>query len=104
VCLFTRGVFKGTGGENPGNGKIDIILQYKNKMYGIELKSFTDYQGYKAALAQAAGYGNQLGLKEILAVFFVESIDPKTLEKYQALFTDKTTGVKVKPIFIVTGS
>ncbi len=86
-----------------GNGKIDIILQYKDKMYGIELKSFTDYQGYRAALAQAAGYGEQLGLKEILAVFFVESIDPKTLAKYQALFTDETTGVKVNPIFVITG-
>jgi hypothetical protein len=87
-----------------GNGKIDIIIDYKNRVYGIELKSYTDAGGYRSALVQAANYGSQLSLAEILLVFFVESIDNKSKEKYETPYMDGTSGVKVIPIFVETGN
>ncbi|OQX05786.1 MAG: hypothetical protein BWK80_51715, partial [Desulfobacteraceae bacterium IS3] len=86
-----------------GNGKIDIIIRYKEKVYGIELKTYTDESGYKDALIQAAGYGKQLGLSEIYLVFFVEYIDDENRLRYEADYQDKITGVKVMPIFAETG-
>jgi hypothetical protein len=86
-----------------GNGKIDIIIEYKNRVYGIELKSYTDYSGYKSALLQAAMYGKQLELKEVLLVFFLEVIDKRSSEKYEKDYLDESTGVKVIPIFVKTG-
>jgi hypothetical protein len=86
-----------------GNGKIDIIIEYKNRVYGIELKSYTDYGGYKSALPQAAMYGEQLELKEVLLVFFLEAIDKRSREKYEKEYLEESTGVKVTPIFVETG-
>lgn len=86
-----------------GNGKIDIIIEYKNRVYGIELKSYTDTSGYKSALDQAALYGKQLKLKEVLLVFFLEGIDKQSREKYEKDYLDDSTGVKVIPIFVETG-
>ncbi len=87
-----------------GNGKIDIVIKYKERVYGIELKSYTDYSGYKAALEQAARYGKQLSLKEVLLVFFVEAIDGATREKYEARYRDESSGVTVVPVFVATGN
>jgi hypothetical protein len=86
-----------------GNGKIDIIIEYKNRVYGIELKSYTDTGGYKSTLNQAASYGKQLELKEVLLVFFLEGIDKQGREKYEKHYLDESTGVKVVPIFVETG-
>jgi hypothetical protein len=86
-----------------GNGKIDIIIEYKSRVYGIELKSYTDYSGYKSALPQAAIYGKQLELKEVLLVFFLEAIDKRSREKYEKDYLEESTGVKVIPIFVETG-
>ncbi|MCP4151515.1 MAG: hypothetical protein GY757_27480 [bacterium] len=85
-----------------GNGKIDLLLAYAGKIYGVELKSFTSDRDYKSALAQAAKYGKQLKLAEIFLLFFVEKIDQKNKQKYEADFKDKDTGVTVKPFFINT--
>jgi hypothetical protein len=87
-----------------GNGKIDIIIEYRNRVYGIELKSYTDYSGYKSALEQAARYGKQLGLKEILLVLFLETIDQETREKHEIPYVDEASGVTVIPIFVETGN
>ncbi|MCP4147272.1 MAG: hypothetical protein GY757_05930 [bacterium] len=86
-----------------GNGKIDLLIFYKEQRYGIELKSYSTEWGYNEALTQAAGYGNQLGLAEIFLVFFVENIDSKSRQKYEADYKDETCGVTVKPIFIHAG-
>ena len=83
-----------------GNGKIDLIVKYEGKIYGIELKTYTDIPGYKKALKQAAHYGRQLGLKEISLIFFVESIDDESRKKYETDFDDPETGVKVTPVFV----
>ena len=87
-----------------GNGKIDLLIQYKNKTYGIELKSFTHHAGYREALHQAARYGNQLQLLEIYLVTFLETIDEKTKQTYETDYCDPETNVTVKPIFIQTGA
>jgi hypothetical protein len=86
-----------------GNGKIDLIIKYREITYGIELKTYTDISGYKEALKQAAKYGKHLGLNKISLIFFVETIDDKNREKYEAVFEDEKTGVKVEPVFVATG-
>jgi hypothetical protein len=86
-----------------GNGKIDIVIKYKDKIYGIELKTFTDDVGYHDALTRAANYGKQLGLKEISLVFFIGSIDNQNRKGYETNYRDESTGVKVTPIFVETG-
>lgn len=85
-----------------GNGKIDIVIEYKNVTYGLELKSYTDHGGYKKALSQAASYGKKLGLKEISLIFFIESIDEENRKKYEKNTPDKNSGVHVAAIFIET--
>jgi hypothetical protein len=87
-----------------GNGKIDLLIQYMDKTYGIELKSFSDRAGYLLALTQAAQYGNQLRLPEIFLVTFVETIDEKTRNSYETDYHDPQTNVTVKPILIQTGA
>ncbi len=86
-----------------GNGKIDLLIRYGDKTYGIELKSFSDLPAYYDALEQAARYAGNLKLKDIYLVSFIESIDEKNKKKYEALFHHPKTGVWVHPIFILTG-
>jgi hypothetical protein len=78
-------------------------VHYKNRVYGLELKSFTNEAAYKDALLKAAQYGKQLGLKEIALVFFVEFIDDANREIYEKDYLDKSTGVTINPIFVATG-
>ncbi|MCP4151404.1 MAG: hypothetical protein GY757_26910, partial [bacterium] len=85
-----------------GNGKIDLLITYAGRKYGIELKSYSSEWEYKEALKQAAGYGKQLKLAEIYLLFFVEKIDPKSRKKYEVDYKNKETGVTVKPFFINT--
>ena len=87
-----------------GNGKIDIVINYKKCIYGIELKSYSNHSSYKAALEQAARYGRQLSLEEILLVFFIEEIDKDTRQTYEAEYLEKDSGVKVIPIFVETAN
>ncbi len=87
-----------------GNGKIDILINYKNRMYALEVKSYTDASGYNEALEQAACYGKQLELSEIALVFFVEYIDDANRVKYEKEYLNEATGVIVKPVFVETGN
>ncbi|MCP4216224.1 MAG: hypothetical protein GY765_16370 [bacterium] len=87
-----------------GNGKIDLVVRYAGAVYGLELKSYTDNTGYKDALKQAANYGKQLELDEIFLVTFVDAIDDKNKQTYEADYKDPLSGVTVKPVFIITGS
>jgi hypothetical protein len=75
-----------------GNGKIDLILKYREKIYGLELKSFKDMYRFEKSIDQAAEYGRQMGLKEIYLLEFVElsEEDAKQLEQQ----VDKS-GIKV---------
>jgi hypothetical protein len=87
-----------------GNGKIDLLIYYHNKTYGIELKSFTDLSGYRDALEQAALYGKNLEMEQIYLVFFIEKIDEKNKKTYEADYLHQETQVTVHPIFIQTGN
>ncbi len=85
-----------------GNGKIDLLITYAGRRYGIEVKSYTSEWGYKEALKQAAKYAKQLGLKEIFLAFFVERIDEKSREKYERDYSGEGAGISVKPFFVNT--
>jgi len=86
-----------------GSEKSDILITYQGHLYGIEVKSFVDVAEYRKTIKQAALYGKQLQLKEITLIFFIESIDKENRNTYETEYTDGTTGVTVKPVFVETG-
>ena len=86
-----------------GNGKLDILIMYRDNLYGLEVKSFADLSEYKKAIGQAASYGKQLHVHEIHLVFFIKAIDDENRRKYMAEYVDDMSGVTVKPVFIETG-
>ncbi|QTA79462.1 AAA ATPase-like domain-containing protein [Desulfonema limicola] len=86
-----------------GNGKIDLMIQYAGKLYGLELKSYTDDSDFRISLQQAARYGKTLKLDLIWLVEFVEYIPEGYREKYEQEYHDKESGVVVKPVFVATG-
>jgi hypothetical protein len=85
-----------------GNGKIDIVIRYAGQTYGLEVKSYRTPKQYREALQQAAAYGRQLGLTEIVLVCFVERVDDASRQKYEAIYLDPATGVTVRPAFVQT--
>ncbi len=87
-----------------GNGKIDLLIRYGGKVYGIELKSFSHRAAYRRALDKAAQYGKQLQLPEIFLVTFIENLDDQERQTFEADYPDAQTGVTVKPVFIQTGA
>jgi hypothetical protein len=68
-----------------GNGKIDLILKYRDKVYALELKSFKDMYDFRRGIEQAAEYGRQLGLKEIVFLVFVELKEEEVKELEQQI-------------------
>jgi hypothetical protein len=87
-----------------GNGKIDLLIRYQHKEYGIELKSFTDLTGFKNALIQATKYGLQIGLEKVFLVTFTEFLDESFIQTYGTAHQEAGASVQVKPIFIQTDS
>jgi hypothetical protein len=75
---WKSGVFPGFP---TGNGKIDILIKHAGKLYGLELKSFTNESAYREALRQTAAYGKRLGLSEISLVFLSSISMRKTGKK-----------------------
>jgi len=86
-----------------GNGKIDLLLNFKGKQMGIELKSFSDLAKYRIAINQAAQYAKSLKLSEINLLFFITKIDDKNRQKFEIDYIDPETGVKVIIVFAQTG-
>jgi len=86
-----------------GNGKIDLLIRHAGQLFGLELKSFADIRQYRKALIQAAKYGKQLGVLEIWLVLFIETVDEKNRQQFEADYTDSETGVIVHPVFVQTG-
>jgi hypothetical protein len=108
LFVYLRRFLDGHGGsaypEFPtGNGKVDILLRYAGQTYGLEVKSYQTPKQYRAALQQAAAYGQQLGLAEIVLAFFVERVDDASRQKYEVVYVDPATGVTVAPVFVETG-
>lgn len=89
-----------------GNGRgplgRDLIIHYAGHIYGIEVKSFADSFGYKAALIQAARYARKLKTSQIWLAFFVETIDDANRQLFEQPYHDATTRMTVDPIFIAT--
>jgi len=86
-----------------GNGQIDLLIHHAGQLFGLELKSFADKRQYSEALIQAAKYGKQLGVLEIWLVLFIETVDDKNRQLFEADYTDSKTGVIVHPQFVQTG-
>lgn len=86
-----------------GNGKVDLLVDYNQQVYALEVKSFRDLTSYEKALPKAALYGKKLGIKEIFIVFFIESIEDAYRKEYEVDRPDEETGVKVVVVFIETG-
>lgn len=105
LCDFLGTKYASVHPEFPtGNGKIDLIITYRNTTYGVELKSFTNEMEYYEAVDQAAKYGQQLQLPEIFLICFIEYIDEENRKKYEVVYVNKTSGVKVVPLFVETGN
>lgn len=87
-----------------GNGKVDILIRFRDRTYALELKSFQDRYAYTQALKQAAAYGDQLGLERIYLILFIDGIDAENRRTLEAVYTETESGVRVQPIFIETGN
>ncbi len=84
-----------------GNGKIDLIIQLDDTIYGIELKSFVDMTEYKKARIQAAKYAKSLKISYITLVFFTEhNLPEKKKIELEETYIDSNTNIEVKPRFI----
>jgi len=86
-----------------GNGKIDLMIRYADRLYGLELKSYTDDSDFLISLEQAARYAHELGIDTIWLVEFVEYIPDEYRCKYEADYKDTNTNITVKPVFVTTG-
>ncbi|MBF0407992.1 MAG: ATP-binding protein [Candidatus Riflebacteria bacterium] len=87
-----------------GNGKIDLLLKHRKiRIYGLELKSFTNLSELKKSITQAARYGKSLGLSVIsLVVFFDTKINDEFRTRFEKDHTDSETGMKVELIMLET--
>ena len=79
-----------------------MLIKYAGQVYGLEVKSYVDAYEYREELRQAAQYGQQLGLTEMMLAFFVEVVDDANRAKYEAVYEDKATGITVRPVFVAT--
>ncbi len=109
LYMYLSEFLRGRGGQvfpefPTGNGQVDLIIRYSDRVYALELKSFTDDFRYRQALKQAARYGHRLGLSEIDLVLFVDAVDAANRQKYEAVYTDPETGLTVIPTFVETGN
>jgi hypothetical protein len=86
-----------------GNGQIDLLIRYAGQLFGLELKSFANQRLYRKALDQAAKYGQELSVTEIWLVLFIESVDEKNRQLFEADYIDNERGVTVHPLFVQTG-
>ncbi len=85
-----------------GNGQIDLLISYQDRMYGVEVKSFQNEHSYKEGVTQAVRYAKRLNLNEIVLLSFIEQISDEIRQKYETPHHDGPTGITVYPIFIVT--
>jgi len=86
-----------------GNGKIDLLLRYAGTLYGIELKSFTDFSDLPGWVAQAGRYAASIGLARIVLAVFVERELPAELRPRFARPFPVEGGAEVELVFLVTG-
>jgi len=101
---FLRGYQGQVWPEFPtGNGEIDIIINYSQQLYALEVKSFTTLAELRQAHLQAVRYGKSLQLTQVWLILFIDNIDEASRTKYEVDYYDEPTGVTVKPVFVVVG-
>ena len=83
-----------------GNGKVDLLLQYKTQLYALELKSFSNRKKYQDALLQAARYAKTLGLKEITLAVFMDYLDDNIRQQFEVPYYHPQSQVQVNPVFV----
>jgi len=83
-----------------GNGKVDLLLTMNKKLYGIEVKSYSNHRKFEESIKQAAHYAVQLQIPEISLAIFVEYMDDDNRKKYEHQYIDSQTQIKVNPVFI----
>jgi len=83
-----------------GNGKIDLLLKYREKTYALELKSFKDMYKHEKGILQATEYGRQMGLKEVALLVFVE-VTPVEAKQLEKVVVNNGVSVTVLPIGIL---
>lgn len=83
-----------------GNGKIDLLLKYRKKVYALELKSFRDMYDFRKGIEQATQYGRQLGLNEIVYLVFVE-LKQEELEELEQEIEQPGIKVIVLPVGVL---
>ena len=109
LYMYLKRFFLDKGGtvfpEFPtGNGKVDILIRFRDRTCALELKSFQDRHAYTQALKQAAAYGNQLGLERIYLILFIDGIDAENRRTLEAVHKEAESDVRVQPIFIQIGN
>jgi len=87
-----------------GNGKVDLLIKYRQQLYALEVKSYNNEAGYKNALQQATQYAKELNLKEIVLVIFVEVIPDTARARFEKEYIDQPSQTTVVPVFIETGN
>ncbi|MCU0288896.1 MAG: hypothetical protein MUF15_21190, partial [Acidobacteria bacterium] len=85
-----------------GNGKIDLILKYKGRVYALELKSFSDIYDFREGIDQAAQYGQKLRLTEIAYVVFVE-LKAEEIKQLEQEIEKPGIRVNIVPISVLPG-
>ncbi len=45
-----------------------------------------------------------MGLDGIMLTLFVDAVDDTNRARYEALYEDEETGVRVRPVFVATGT
>ncbi len=86
-----------------GNGKIDLLIRHGDKLYGLELKSFSRLNMLNKSIRQASVYGQSLGLDYITLVVFLDKPMPDDLKmKYDEPF-EFAGHTTVRVFFLVTG-
>lgn len=86
-----------------GNGKIDLLIRHGEKVYGLELKSFSQLNMLNKSIRQASTYGRSLGLNEITLVVFLEKQMPDELYSPYASPFEFPDSSNVTVFFIITG-
>ena len=85
-----------------GNGQIDLIIYYSNKVYPLEVKSFINRREHQESLKQAAKYGHKLKVPEAWLITFIEVMTDEQRTSLEVTYQDATTGVVVHPVFVTT--
>ncbi|MEM7536475.1 MAG: AAA-like domain-containing protein [Chloroflexota bacterium] len=107
LYMYLFQFLQGRGSVTPefptGNGRIDLILYYKDKRYPLEVKSFINRDEHQESLAQAARYGKKLNVPAAWLVTFIETMTDEQRAELEGTVVDEETGVEVTSVFVTTG-